>query len=77
MKFGIDWRSSFREDVWKYVIYMYTAPGQGQTTPGVNFFSLTVFFSQYSPSLQVFPPSNDFVTVFPIQTYRRPNFTLP
>ena len=48
---------------------MYIAPGQGQTTPG-SFFSSIVLFSQYSPLLQDFPALNDFVTVFPIQTYR-------
>ena len=36
------------------VMYMYIAPAQGQTTPGVNIFSLTVLFSQYSPLLQDF-----------------------
>ena len=35
-------------------IYMYIAPGQGQTTPGVNFFSLTVLFSQYIEDIQMF-----------------------
>ena len=36
------------------VMYMYIAPGQGQTTPWGQFFSLTVLFSQFSPLLQVF-----------------------
>ena len=36
------------------VIYIYTAPGQGQTTPLRSIFSVTVLFSQYSPLLQVF-----------------------
>ena len=36
------------------VMYMYIAPGQGQTTHGVKFISLPVLFSQYSPLLQDF-----------------------
>ena len=39
------------------VIYMYMAPGQGQTTqttPWGQMFSLTVLFSQSSPLLQDF-----------------------
>ena len=36
------------------VIYMYMAPGQGQTTPWCQIFSLTVLFSQSSPLLQDF-----------------------
>ena len=36
------------------VIYMYMAPGQGQTTPWGETFSSTVLFSQSSPLLQDF-----------------------
>ena len=35
-------------------IHMYMAPGQGQTTPWGQIFSLTVLFSQSSPLLQDF-----------------------
>ena len=36
------------------VIYMYMAPGQGQTTPWGQIFSITVLISQSSPLLQDF-----------------------
>ena len=36
------------------VMYMYIATGQGQTTPWVKSFSLTVLFSHYSNLLQDF-----------------------
>ena len=45
MKFGYDWPNCFREE---NLLYMYIAPG-------VNYFSLTHLFSQFSPLLQVFP----------------------
>ena len=41
VKFGSDWPSGFREEDKRLnimVIYMYIAPGQGQTPPGDNFF---------------------------------------
>ena len=40
IKFGFDWPSSFREECLNImIIYMYIAPGQGQTTPwGQNIF---------------------------------------
>ena len=39
IKFGFDWPSGFREKSLKLVvIYLYIAPGQGQTTPRVNVF---------------------------------------
>ena len=43
-------KKMFENNVYVHVL----APGQGQTTPGVIFFSLTVLFSQYSPLLQDF-----------------------
>ena len=53
---------------------MYIAPGQGQTGAdnpiGSNF-----FINTFIQSIEV-SPLNDFVTVFPIQTYRQPNLTL-
>ena len=58
------------------VIYMYIAPGQGQTTPLGQSYSLTHLFCQFSTLLHV-SPLNDFVTVFPIQIYTRLNLTLP
>ena len=47
MKFGTDWPSGLKI----MGTNMYIAPGQ---PPGVNYFSLTVLCSQYSPLLQVF-----------------------
>ena len=39
IKFGFDGPSGFREKSLKLVvIYLYIAPGQGQTTPRVNWF---------------------------------------
>ena len=52
------------------VIYMYIAPGQGQTTPWGQYF----FINKYSVNLVIswkFFPSNDFLTVSPIQTHKR------
>ena len=34
------------------LVYMYIAPGQGQTALEGQYFSLTVLLSQYSPLLQ-------------------------
>ena len=55
MKFGLDLVKRFnrRRCLKIMVMYMYIAPGQGQTTPWGKFFSLTVLFSQSSPLLQV------------------------
>ena len=53
MKFGFDWPSCFREDVLNImVIYMYIAPGQGQTTPqwlkfSININLLSIWFKLY------------------------------
>ena len=77
MNFGFDWPSSFREKCSKImVMYMYIAPGQGQTAPWSQF-----VFQKHKSSINLvicckFYPLNDFVTVFPIQTYRQPNMTL-
>ena len=40
------------------VIYMYIAPGQGQTTPGFNFFHKSQFGHSHSMICNSFPPSN-------------------
>ena len=59
----------------KKVIYMYIAPGHGQTTPlGSNCFINSIIQSIKSFAAG-FAPLNDFVTVFPNQTYERPNWT--
>ena len=50
---------------------MYIAPGQGQTTPCGQIFSITHLVSQLSHLLHV-SQINDFVTVFPIQMYIGP-----
>ena len=51
-------------------IHVYS-PRAGADNPiGVNYFSLTHLFSQFSPS-----PLND-CNSFPIQAYRQPNLTL-
>ena len=59
------------------VTYVYIDPGQGQTAPGDQ---NLLKKHQASVSLVIgckFYPLNDFVTVFPIQTHRRQNLTLP
>ena len=58
------------------VIYMYIAPGRGRQPPDVKFFIKSIIQSMVSFAAS-FPPLNDFVIVFPIQTYRLPNLTLP
>ena len=45
-------------------------------TTVVKYFSLTNLFSQFSPSL-LESTLNDFLTDSPIQTFRRPNLSLP
>ena len=58
-------------------LYMYIAPGQGQTTPwGQN------FLYKHKPFVTLvicckFLPLNDFLTVFPHIKAKRPNLTLP
>ena len=54
------------------VIYMYIAPGQGQTTPWGQIFFINNIIQLIKSFAASVPPLNDFVTVFPIQTYRRP-----
>ena len=55
------------------ILYMYIAPGQGQTIPwGQN------FLYKYKPFVTLvicckFLPLIDFLTVFPIQKHKRPN----
>ena len=53
------------------------SPGQGQTTPWGQIFFINSIIQSIKSFAASFPPLNDFVTVFPIQTYRRPNLTLP
>ena len=50
-------------------VHVNIAPGQGKTTPRVIFFIYSIIQSILSFAA-IFPPLNDFVTVFPIQTYR-------
>ena len=60
MKFGIDWPRGFREEeLFENAghIHVYS-PGAGADNPLGSFFSLSVFFSQFSPLLQLFPHSN-------------------
>ena len=52
------------------------SPGPEQITTWDLFFTNINLLSIWSFAAS-FPPLNDFVTVFPIQTQRRPNLTLP
>ena len=57
-------------------IHVYS-PGAGTDSPPE-----VIFFHKHNYSVNLvfcckFSPLNNFVTVFPIQTYRRPNLTLP
>ena len=80
MKFGFDWQSGFRrEDVsllWKF-IYMYIAPGQGQTTPQGLKFSIKINLLSNLPIPSTFYPLNSILPFFPIQMHWRPKLTLP
>ena len=58
------------------VIYVYMAPGWGQTiAPGVQFFFFRIINLQ-SISFKFFS-STDVLTIFPIQMHGRPMLTLP
>ena len=77
MKFGFDPPSGFREDVGNIlVLYIYTALGQGQTTPWRLFFiNINLqFICLLSAS---FPPFNYILPDFPIQMHWRHKLTLP
>ena len=50
-------------------IYVYS-PGQGQTTPWGQIVFINSIIQSMVSFAASFPPLNDFVTVFPIQTYR-------
>ena len=52
------------------VIYMYTAPGQGQTTPCGQILFVDSIIQSILSFAASFPPLNDFVTFYPIPTYR-------
>ena len=55
------------------LIYKHIAPGQWQTTPwGKIIFKMLIWSFAAS-----FFPFNYFVTVFPFQTHRQPNLTMP
>ena len=76
MKFGFDFPSIFRECFNIMVIYMYLATGQ--TTPwGIFFYLHTNNYLVILALCCKFSPLNNYVTVFPIQTNRRSNLTLP
>ena len=73
MKFRIDWPSGFREEDVKNNghIHVYS-PGAGADNPlGSKIFINSIIQSIYSFAAS-FSPLNNFVTVFPIQRYRRP-----
>ena len=78
MKFGIDWLRCFREKMFDNYGYIHVySPGTGGDNPLRSIF----FFNSIIQSIVSFAVSfssfNDFVTVFPIQSYKRPNLTLP
>ena len=57
-------------------VHVYS-PGAGADNPlGSNFFINSIIQTKQSIAAS-FPPLNDFVTVFAVQTYRLPNLTLP
>ena len=65
MKFGFDWPRGFKEFENNGCIHAFS-PGQGQSTPGVNFFHK----HKYSVNVVLcckFSPLNDFATVFPFK----------
>ena len=73
--FGFDWPSSFIEkrSLNIMVIYMYIAPGRGQTCPWGPFFQNHKYSVHLPISIKFFP-SNDILT---IQMHGRPMLTLP
>ena len=50
--------------------------GEGRQTTGVQFFSKSSILSPFAHFLQVFP-TNDILTLFPIQMHEGPMLTLP
>ena len=80
MKFGFDWPSGFRGEDVIMEIYMYIAPGQGQTTPQGLKFSINININMYSVHLPIpsnFYPLKSILPFFPIQMHWRPKLTLP
>ena len=78
MKFGIDWPSVSEKKMFENNGYIHVySPGAGTDNSLWSFFFHKQYYSVNSHLLQVLTPLNDFVTVFPIQTYRQPNLTLP
>ena len=80
-KFGFDWPSDFREEdvsiLWSYTMYMYIAPGQGQTTPWAQNIFLNINLLSICSFLASFLPFNYIFLVFPIPMHGRPKLTLP
>ena len=59
------------------VIYMYIAPGQGQTTPWSQNIFLNINLLSICSFLASFLPFNYIFLFFPIQKHGRPKLTLP
>ena len=78
MKFAFDWPSCFREeDVlkwWSYKCARFSPWTGADNAPVVIFFFIITIIKS---SKSFASPLNDFVTIFPIQAYRRPNLTMP
>ena len=74
MKFGFDWPSGFRRRLIIMVMYMHIVPGQGHSDNllGSKSFHKHKSFVNLIICCKIYP-LNDFVTVFPIYTHRRPN----
>ena len=53
------------------------SPGAGADNPLGSIFFINSIIQLIYSSAASFPPLNDFVTIFPIQMYKRPNLTLP
>ena len=75
VKFGFDWKIKRSLNI--MVIYMCIAPGWGLTHAwGPNVFQ-KLKSSVHLPISSKSCPSNDILTIFPIQRHRRPKLTLP
>ena len=58
------------------VMYIYIAPGQGQTTPWGQFFFINSIIQSIESFAASLPPLNDFVTVFPHSNVKATQFDL-
>ena len=76
MKFGFDWPKGRRCFI-IMEIYMYIAPGQGQTIPQGLKFPININLLSNLPIPSTFYPLNSILLFFPIQMHWQPKLTLP